>query len=229
MKLMLDAESQPQDARLRANLAIVQLSLASSTIDLGATAIKALHKAKDIAASYQALKAVGGLFSAGAGLIATVSDARDATKFAEQGNTAMTILYGGKVVANGIGSTAFFFASLSYTSPAFTAIAAKYPNSLIASGVGKGLERLLWHRAALMVCGLNFSLIALGVQISIWYFSDDELQIWCSRSAFGWDLANRYSTETVQDTALSQALKDVDNELHNNIRNRNEPTGLSAI
>jgi hypothetical protein len=36
-----------------------------------------------------------------------------------------------------------------------------------------------------MVGGIVLSIVVIGIQISIWYFSDDQLQHWCEECAFG--------------------------------------------
>lgn len=36
-----------------------------------------------------------------------------------------------------------------------------------------------------MLGGMGLSIAVIGIQVAIWYFSDDELEAWCEECAFG--------------------------------------------
>ncbi len=60
-----------------------------------------------------------------------------------------------------------------------------------------------------MLGGIGFSVASLAITLAIWYFSDDALQTWCERCAFGKKSKEGYNSSDVQEMALDEALLDV--------------------
>jgi len=184
-KIANDLGDDPNNKKLQAELFATQLSLGAGLVDLGATAIKGLSGAKDMAISFQLLKIFGGILSAFASLIITANDVKAAFISSEKDEVALTYLYAGKATMNALGGLSFSLSTISYINPAMQVLAKRLPNYIVAQNLARGVAVLLRGRALLMLAGVGFNIAVIGVQITIWYFSDDDLEVWCTESVFG--------------------------------------------
>ncbi len=209
-KLMQDAAKDPKSQKLQAELLAAQLSFGAGVIDLGATTIKGLSAVGEKALSFQALKVGGGVLSAWAGWVAFEMDMADRDKNKAAGNVAMYRFYYAKAYANLAGAGASLLATVSYAAPAMEMLATRFPQSVIARGMGLTFARLFAWRAILMFGGMGLNIAVLGVQVTIWWFSENSLQTWCERSAFGKERKTYiYSTAEIQVKAFGDALQEV--------------------
>jgi hypothetical protein len=214
LKLAADAERDPKNHHLQAELLAARISFGAGVIDLGATAVKGLRS--DAALSFQALKVSGGVLSAGAAWIAVEQDLASMDRHERAGQYGIAVLYMFKSGFNFFGGACSILASLSYAKPALQALVTKFPNTtmgrvgnLLPRAASAMVNRLFVQRAILMACGLGASLAVLTIQFLIWKFSDDELQIWCQRCAFGRDRHRREKHVEAQLQSLEAALKEV--------------------
>lgn len=213
-KLYIDAGKNPDDGRLESEMQAAGMALAAGVIDLGATGVKAMFK--DTAMTFQALKLFGGMLSAGAAWIMYLEDRKKALEYQKAGSDDISRFYHWKSYATFGSGACSFLTSLTYTAPAFEAVAARFPKSLfgrstaiVSRGCTAVAARLLFCRALLMFGGVGFAVAAVGIQLVIWGFSDDELQDWCSRCAFGKNKEKHFANPTVQMQSYDYALKEV--------------------
>lgn len=215
-KLYLDKKEDPDSKKLAGELWAASLALSAGLADLGATAIKGLHSLKDSAISFQVLKMSGGILSAGAAWIFAQNDYAAADKNEAAGLMLISRLYRIKAAAGLLGGACSTLTAMSYTKPAFELIAKKLPDTFIgrASSIvpRAGISitsRLLAGRALLMVGGMWFSVATIAIQVLIWKFSDNELEVWCSRCAFGIDKINRIRNSRTQMMDFEKSLLEV--------------------
>lgn len=211
LKLAQDAENDPNSTRIRAELLAAKLALAGGGVDIGATAIKGLSKLGDAAISYQALKVAGGALVAWVSWISVELDVELATKAERDGRRILMRAYMWRARSNALAGGLSALGTLSYTAPAMKAIGTRFPASVLARGVAAIGGRLLAARALLMLGGIGFSVASLAITLAIWYFGDNDLQIWCERCAFGVDRSGKDGFRSVeqQDTAFDKAVMDV--------------------
>lgn len=208
-KLAQDAEKDPNNKKIQAELLAAQLSFGAGAVDLGATAIKSLSTAKDVALSFQGLKLAGGIFSGIAAWVSVGLDFNAAEKAEHHQNYRVADLYTAKGYFNIAAGASSTLATLSYAKPAMDMVAKRFSSSLVARGFAYGFGRLFAWRAILMLGGMAFSLIVIGIHGVIWIFSDDELQNWCKRSAFGKDKKNTFTRAEIQMKEFKVALTEV--------------------
>lgn len=215
-KLYFDVGNKPGDERLRAELWVAITSTGAGVVDLGATAIKGLHNRKDLAISFQVVKLVGGVLSSVAAWLQFKQDLAKVSSTAASGQGMVSNIYIAKAGFTFVGGACSALATISYTEQLFAWIATKFPTCLVGRAsamapkiVSKLAARLMIGRAVLMLGGIWFSLATIGIELLIWRFSDDELQVWCSRSAFGLEKAHRIKTAASQQTEFENALKEV--------------------
>jgi hypothetical protein len=215
-KLYFDTENSPDDKQLQGELWAAGLALSAGLADLGATAIKGVHTLKDAALSFQALKLAGGVLSAGAAWMLFQEDRAKARTSKAQGDENIALLYQGRAYINLAGGACSVLTALSYTEPAFEMIAAKFPTTMLGRAsamipkvASRVAAKLFIGRAVLMLGGIGLSAATVAIQLLIWKFSDDELQEWCTRCAFGVDRKKRLTNPRSQMMEFENALKEV--------------------
>lgn len=135
--------------------------------------------------SYQRLKLFGGVLSSATAAIGVVFDFQDAYKNYKQGQTIVATLFISKALVGGISAALSLATALTYSSPFFKQLVTRSAiavSTRVASSVG---VEIVAARILLMSAGVWASLIVFSLQVLIWIFSDDELQIWCALSVFG--------------------------------------------
>jgi hypothetical protein len=215
-KLYLEVGDSPANKKLKNELLAAQLSLGAAAVDLGATAIKGLHGLKDAALGFQALKLAGGVLSAGSAWVSFQQDDAQAVKSERAGKMALARLYRLKSWVNVAAGAASVLTAFSYTRSAFDLMAAKFPTTLIGRAsamiprIGSLVaSRLLIARALTMLGGIWFSITTVVLQVVILKFSDDKLEIWCARCAFGKDSNARIKNPATQIIEFEEALVEV--------------------
>ncbi|BEV17345.1 Fis family transcriptional regulator [Herbaspirillum sp. DW155] len=135
--------------------------------------------------SYQRLKLFGGVLSSATAAIGVVLDIKDTFKNYDEGQIKIATLYGVKAFLGGLSAALSFATALTYSTPFFKQLVTRSAVALsarVASSVGM---EVVAARILLMSAGAWASLAVFTVQVLIWIFSDDELQIWCALSFFG--------------------------------------------
>jgi hypothetical protein len=94
--------------------------------------------------------------------------------------------------------------------------ARKFPDSLLgraAATVARKsaslLGKIVLRRAILIFGGIECTLAMLAIDLLIWRFNDDDLQIWCKRCAFGRLKSNRVLNAASQKNSFDDALREV--------------------
>jgi len=204
-KLYEDAEQQPNNEKLRAELWASGFSLGAGVADLFATAIKTTNPLKDAALSFQTLKLGGSMLSAISAWPLFEQDMAGHKKSLKNGNDSVAYLYWTKGLLNATGGICSVLNGISYAQPAFEMIAKRFPSTFIGRAVGfvprfgaTLAEGLLLTRACLLLAGIYISLAVIAIQLIIWYYTDDALQDWCDRCAFGYQRHHRFGSALVQ-------------------------------
>jgi hypothetical protein len=204
-KLYEDAEQQPNNEKLRAELWASGFSLGAGVADLFATAIKATNPLKDAAISFQTLKLGGSMLSAISAWPLFEQDMAGHKKSLKNGNDSVAYLYWTKGLLNATGGICSVLNGISYAQPAFEMIAKRFPSTFIGRAIGfvprfgaTLAEGLLITRACLLLAGIYISLAVIAIQLIIWYYTDDALQDWCDRCAFGLQRHHRFGSALVQ-------------------------------
>ena len=204
-KLYEDAEQQPNNEKLRAELWASGFSLGAGVADLFATAIKVTNPLKDAALSFQALKLGGSMLSAISAWPLFEQDMVEHKKSFKNGNDTVAYLYWTKGVLNATGGICSVLNGISYAQPAFEMIAKRFPSTFIGRTMGfvprfgaTVAESLLLTRACLLLAGIYISLAVIAIQLTIWYYTDDALQDWCDRCAFGRQRHQRFGSALIQ-------------------------------
>jgi hypothetical protein len=180
------------------------------------------------------LKALGGFAGGAAACITAVTDIQAASDAAHRKNGAETTFLILKVTLGGLGAFANFATALSSSAPLIERIAGRKGYVVFLEKVGTGISDATARRAALaageavaelageraVLMGFGRAILYLAgwevavaitlVQVLVWYFSDDDLQIWFSKCAFGIAPADnpRWTVEK-QDEEFAKALEKV--------------------
>lgn len=204
-KLYSDAERLPDNEKIRAELWVAGFSLGAGVADLFATGLKAVHSLGEKALTFQALKLGGGILSAVSSWSMAVDDYNKFNNNSEKGDDTVAYLYISKSILGAASGTCALLSSISYLTPAFQFIAKKFPQSVIGRvavlvpEVGADVaKQLLITRALLISGGIYLSLAIIAVQLLIWKYSNNDLQAWCARCAFGRLRTHRYGTAKMQ-------------------------------
>jgi len=183
--------------------------------DLGAIGIKAMSSLKDNALTFQGLKLGGGILSAASAWWICQEDYKESEAQGAKGNEGVAYLYALKGTVGAVGGAFSLMTGATYTQPAFALIAKKFPASIIgraAAYMPQLSSRIAGHimltRAALMMCGIYISIAIIAIQLLIWKYSDDALQDWCDRCAFGRQRAYRYGSAKIQMDEFNNLTKE---------------------
>lgn len=194
-----------RDARTGFAMLASSLAITSLMLDITATAAKnvfnqtaddalkgmgdaAKAAAKDFGErswSYQKLKLYGGVLSAGASFIGAVIDYQDATDALAKSKYKLSLLYFSKSISGGMNVIIGLATAITYA-PKLTA-------QIIGRTLGTNAARVITNRAiaiaAFRLIGMGLggwlTVASLAITAIIYWFSDNELQKWCDRCAFG--------------------------------------------
>lgn len=203
------------DCQMKGDAKSWWLLLASGTTITGALFDIASIPAKNIFGadswSHQRIKGMGGILSASATAIMAVVDANEARKARAQGQHLVAGLYGLKSVVGAANAALTVATSFTYAAPAISRITGNAALGSAARVIGLRAAAIVGARILFMAAGAWLTIGLFGIQVFIWWFADDELQLWCSLSVFG----NRstaqkaFKTQAEQNEALHKALMDV--------------------
>lgn len=204
-KLYSDAENFPNNEKIRAELWIAGFSLGAGVADLFATGLKLVHSQAEKALTFQALKLGGGILSAASAWNIMLEDIDHYGSSTRKGDENISYLYLTKGVFGAMSGVCSLLSSISYTEPAFHLIASRFPESIIGRAgallpeIAEGIaKRVFVTRALLIAGGLYFSIAVIALQLLIWKYSNNALQAWCARCAFGVLNTHRYGSAKMQ-------------------------------
>jgi hypothetical protein len=180
-----EAAKSPGNEKVRVALTAAKFATAAAALDIVSNWAKALAGAGDRAVSYQALKLSGGSLSAVASGYGAALDFGSFDKEKEAGDYRMATLFLIRGVFQATSAVLGSLTALSYCSPLIETFGGKFGERMIGKLIGQAAARLLLARAALVFASLEVAIFLLALTFIIWYFTDDDLQKWCDRSAFG--------------------------------------------
>lgn len=212
-KANAEAAKSPGNEKVLAALTAAKFATAGAALDVTSNWVKALAGAGDKAVSYQALKLGGGALSAVASGYGAALDFEALGKEKDAGDYRMATLYFMRGWFQATGAVLGSLTALSYCSPLIEAFGKKFGERMIGKLITQAAARLLLARAALVFASLEVSIFLLFLTFIIWGFSDDDLQKWCDRCAFGLKrktLPDAYKATEPQLKAFHAALTGVE-------------------
>jgi hypothetical protein len=144
--------------------------------------------------TFQKLKFLGGALSAGASFFSAGVAFMDYQKASSDGHKNLARLYLTNSILTFSGGIAGVLTTLTYCGPYLANVATKQglragANAAARAAAARAAAALAvrWamYRAAFMALGLGLNLIALGIQLAIWRYTNNELQDWCEKCVFG--------------------------------------------
>lgn len=215
-KLMAECVTK-NDAKTWWSLAASGMTIMSGLFDVASVPAKYLFADKAVGLaegeswSYQRIKLVGGVLSAGAGLIGAGLDLVDAKKSLAKGNGSLAFLYGVKFVAGGASAALTLATTFTYAAPLIGRLTGQPSYAGAARAVGINATRVIGARILFMSAGAWLTVGTIGIQVFIWIFTDDKLQEWCEFSAFGVKRGHSaaYKNPNLQYDKFTEALVEV--------------------
>lgn len=211
-KASAKAAKEPGSERVQAMLTAAKLATAAAAIDVLSNMVKGLAAAGDRAASYQVLKFGGGGLAVVASGYGAALDFGDFEKSRKAGDYRMSTLMFIRGVFQGTSAVLTALTALSYCSPLIETFGKRFGERLAGKAITWVATRLLLARAVLVFASLEVSIFLLFVSGVIWVFTDDALEKWCDRSAFGVKrktLADAHTNSIPQKKQFDEALLEV--------------------
>lgn len=181
-KLLAECKTKG-DAKSWWSLAASGMTITSGLYDVASVPAKNLFGAESW--SYQKIKLWGGVLSAGATAIGVYLDAKDVAKSKDAGRTAIAWLFTVKAFLGVTNLGLIAATTFTYSAP----LIGRLTGSPIAAGaaraVGARAAAIIGARILFMSAGLWLTVGTFAIQVFIWVFTDDDLQYWCDRCAFG--------------------------------------------
>lgn len=181
-KLLAECKTKG-DAKSWWSLAASGMTLTSGLYDVASVPAKNLFGAESW--SYQKIKLLGGVLSAGATAIGVYLDVKDVEKSKEAGRTSIAWLFTVKAFLGVTNLGLIAATTFTYSAP----LIGRLTGSPIAAGaaraVGARAAAIIGARILFMSAGLWLTVGTFAIQVFIWVFTDDDLQYWCERCAFG--------------------------------------------
>lgn len=211
-KASAKAAKEPGSERVQAQLMAARLATGAAAIDVLSNMVKGLAQAGDKAVSYQALKFGGGGLAVVASGYGASLDFGDFLKSKSEADYRMATLYVTRSVFQGLSATLTGLTALSYCSPLIETFGKRFGERMVGQVLKSVATRLLLARAALVFASLEVSIFILFVSGVIWVFTDDALEKWCDRCAFGFkrkSTPDAYTNADRQKEQFDEALKEV--------------------
>jgi hypothetical protein len=183
-KLMADCV-QKNDAKSWWSLAASGMTITSALFDLASVPIKNTLLAKGDAISYQRVKLMGGMLSAGAAAATIVLDHSAFKKEIANGDKGLIGLYTAKMVFGGANIGFVAATTFTYAAPLIEKLTGNAAAAAGARAIGTRATAIIAARVLFMAAGAWITVITFGIQILIWVFSKNELQSWCRLCVFG--------------------------------------------
>ncbi|QGZ40202.1 hypothetical protein GO485_14870 [Pseudoduganella flava] len=169
------------------SLAASGMTVTSALYDMASVPAKALAKGGGDSWSYQRLKLIGGTLSTLAAGLTAYIDVNEAEKKGAQGQRFVSMLYLAKAFIGGGGAALTFATTFTYSAPVIGRLLKAPAISSAARVAGGRAAAIIAARILFMSVGAWVTVLTFGLQVLIWIFSKDELQIWCARCPFGVD------------------------------------------
>jgi len=211
-KASVKAAKEPGSEKVQAQLTAAKLATAAAAIDVLSNMVKGLAAAGDRATSYQALKFGGAGLTVVASGYGAALDFGDFEKSRKAGDYRMSTLLFIRGVFQGTSGVLTSLTALSYCSPLIETFGKRFGERLAGKAITAVAARLLLARAALVFASLEVSIFLLFVSGVIWVFTDDALEKWCDRCAFGAKrkaLPDAYTNAITQKKQFDEALLEV--------------------
>lgn len=204
-KLLAECKTKG-DAKSWWSLAASGMTITSGLYDVASVPAKNLFGAESW--SYQKIKLWGGVLSAGATGIGVYLDLKDAEKSKDAGRMGLAFLYFSKMTLGGANLGLVAATTFTYSAP----LIGRLTGSPIAAGaaraVGARAAAIIGARILFMSAGLWLTVGTFAIQVFIWVFTDDDLQYWCDRCAFGKERDKSWTPKR-QDEEFFKALQSV--------------------
>lgn len=207
-KLMGDCALK-NDAKSWFGLAASGISISSALFDIASVPAKNLFGAESW--SYQKLKLFGGVLSTAATVVGVIIDGKDAIKYLGKEQYGLLALYSLKGVFGALNAGLTVATTFSYAAPLIGRLTGSAALGTAVRGVGIAAARVIGMRILCMSLGGWLTVGSFGIQVFIWFITDDELQDWCSLCVFGIkrSASDAYKTAKEQGDALMEACKTV--------------------
>lgn len=205
-KLLGDCATK-NDAKSWWTLAASGITISSALFDVASAPAKGLFGAESW--SYQKLKLFGGVLSGAATAITVGIDLSEAGKAQKKGEVALRNLYRAKAILGGINLGLTVATTFTYSAPLIGRLTGSQVAAGAARAVGARAAAIIGVRILFMSAGAWLTVGAFGIQCFIWIITDDALEDWSERSAFGKNTKNRFGSPQSQKQGLEQALVEV--------------------
>lgn len=206
-KLLFDCVEK-NDAKSWWSLAASSMTISSALFDIASVTVKAIAPKGADHMTYQQLKLYGGVLSSTAAAITVGLDWQAATKSNTQGQSSLAMLYRMKSVVGGIGVGLTLATTFTYSAPLISSLTGSAEVGAAARVIGQRAAAVIATRILFMAAGGWITVIGFGIQILIWAFNKDELQVWCGLCIFGEniDAKGAYKSAKEQASALENVL-----------------------
>lgn len=206
-KLLADCVEK-NDAKSWWSLAASSMTISSALFDVASVAVKAIAPKAGDHMTYQQLKLYGGVLSSAAAAVTVGLDWQAAGKNTDQGQSTMSQLYRAKSIVGGVGVGLTLATTFTYSAPLISSLTGSAELGAAARVIGQRAAAVVATRILFMAAGGWITVIGFGIQILIWVFSKDDLQIWCGLCIFGkqTDAKDAYKSDKEQTLALQNVL-----------------------
>lgn len=211
-KASAKAAKEPGSEKAQAQLTAAKLATSAAAIDVLSNMVKGLAAAGDKAISYQTLKFGGGGLAVVASGYGAMLDFGDEERARKSGDYRLATMFGIRGAFQLTSGVLTAFTALSYCSPLIETFGKRFGERLTGQALKSVATRLLLARAALVFASLEVSIFLLFVSGVIWVFTDDYLEKWCDRCAFGVGrkvLSDAYLNAITQKKQFDEALVEV--------------------
>lgn len=181
-KLLAECKTKG-DAKSWWSLAASGMTIASGLYDVASVPAKNLFGAESW--SYQKIKLWGGVLNAGATAIGVYLDLKDVEKSKDAGRVRLAFLYFSKMALGAANLSLIAATTFTYSAPLIGRLTGSPVAAGAARAVGARAAAIIGARILFMSAGMWLTVGTFAIQVFIWVFTDDDLQYWCERCAFG--------------------------------------------
>ncbi|MCB4359496.1 T6SS effector BTH_I2691 family protein [Quatrionicoccus australiensis] len=181
-KLLAECKTKG-DGKTYWSLAASSMTISSGLFDIASVPAKNVFGAESW--SYQKIKLYGGVLSVAATGVGVGLDVYDASKSVSSGKVGIAFLYGVKAGLGGANLALTAATTFTYAAPLIGRLTGNPVYAGAARSVSVRAAAIIGRRILFMSAGAWLTVGIFGIQVFIWIFTDDDLQSWCERSAFG--------------------------------------------
>lgn len=205
-KLLGDCATK-NDAKSWWSLAASGITISSALFDVASAPAKGLFGAESW--SYQKIKLLGGVLSSAATGIMVGIDLSEAQNNFNKDKIFLTVLYSTKAFLGSLNLGLTVATTFTYSAPLIGRLTGNQVAAGAARAVGARAAAIIGVRILFMSAGAWLTVGSFGIQCFIWIITDDALEDWTERSAFGMKTKNRFGSPLSQKQGLEQALVEV--------------------